>query len=217
MKEVLLEISQPDSESVLRCLGYGHASEPHPEVLELVRECSAEALELPGMPGAYALLPIDGVDPEGIRTEKGIILSRKLAGVARGAGSLAFALVSAGRAFDERLASADGLLGACVWDAIGTVLVEDGVERLLRVIGDEAGCGVSLPFSPGYCDWDLEGQGLVFSVFPPSPIGISLMEGSLMMEPQKSVSFVACVGVEMKPENPCRSCTLKKCFMRRSS
>jgi hypothetical protein len=185
--------------------------------MDMVRDYSRDALQLGGIQGAFVLLPLKEVDEEGVATEKGKILSRKLAGIARHAERIAFGLVSAGKGFDEQLEASDGLLSACVRDAVGTVLVEDGVDLLLKKIVAETGLKASLPFSPGYCDWDLTGQQIIFSAFPPNPIGINLIEGSLMMEPQKSVSFVACLGVRMKTtDNPCQHCTLKNCFMRRS-
>ena len=215
MKEFLLNIASVDLGSVSRCLGYGPNSEMHPEVIDRVRQCSREVLDLDGIECAFVSVPIAGVDEEGISLERGNIVSPKLARIAVDAESLAFGLVTMGRRYDEWIEASDGLLEACVKEAVGTVLVENGVDRLLQEIGAETGLETSLPFSPGYCDLELKGQELVFSVFPPNPLGISLFENSLMMSPQKSVSFVTCLGVRIHQGNPCRSCTLKKCFMRR--
>ena len=216
MNELLLDVHPLEFRNVFRCLGYGSGPQPHPEVIDMVRDYTEEALQLGCIPGAFMSFPLVKVDEEGVTVEKGKIFSRKLAGIARGAERIAFGLVSAGRRFDEQLEASDGLLSACVRDAVGTVLVEEGVDRLLAKISAETKLRASLPFSPGYCDWDLGGQELIFSAFPPCPIGISLVEGSLMMVPQKSISFVVCLGSRMETvENPCRYCTLKNCFMRR--
>ncbi len=216
MKELLLNIGPPDDQEVFRCLGYGMDFQPHREVIDLVREYAMEAAQMSRPQGAFVSFPVTKVDKEGIYTEKGKILSRKLARVAADAEKIAFGLVTAGELFDEQIEASDGLLNACIRDAVGTVLVEDGVSLLLEEIAVDSGLKPSLPFSPGYCDWDLGGQQLLFSAFPPAPLGIRLLRDSLMMIPQKSVSFVTCLGAEMKTENPCRHCTRKKCYMRRS-
>jgi hypothetical protein len=216
MKELLFSVGLPDERNVLRCLGYNSNSQPpHDEVAERMREYAREAGWTGGIRGAYVSFPMKDVDKQGIYTEKGKILSGKLARIASNAEKIAFGLVTAGEPFDEWIEAGDSLLDACIRDAIGTVLIENGVDLLLAEIGADAGLKTSLPFSPGYCDWGLEGQKLIFSYFPPAPIGIKLHRDSLAMTPQKSISFVTCLGSEMKIGNPCHHCSLKACFMRR--
>lgn len=72
-----------------------------------------------------------------------------------------------------------------------------------------------MPFSPGYCDWELSGQRVVFNALNSSVLGITYFKDSFMMTPQKSVSFVACMGTVELEKNPCKYCNMKKCFMRR--
>jgi hypothetical protein len=216
MKELVLSVGLPDERNVLRCLGYTRNSQPpHDEVVEKIREYGRVAESMGGLRGAYVSFPVMGIDEQGIETEKGKILSGKLARIASNAQKIAFGLVSAGEGFNLWMEAGDSLLDVCIRDAIGTVMIEDGVDLLLAEIGSDTGLKTSLPFSPGYCDWDLKGQELIFSYFSPAPVGIKLHRDSLAMTPQKSVSFVTCLGTEMKIGNPCRHCSLEACFMRR--
>lgn len=51
-------------------------------------------------------------------------------------------------------------------------------------------------FSPGYCDWGLEEQALIFKVLDASSIGVSLSP-HFVMSPAKSVSAIAAVADEV--------------------
>ena len=116
---------------------------------------------------------------------------------------------------DEKVNQSANMIEACIWDAVGTVISEQAVAHLLAVVTSETGEDLSMPFSPGYCDWELAGQRVVFNALNPSALGISYFKDSFMMTPQKSVSFVACMGNGDLEKNPCRYCNMKKCFMRR--
>ncbi|MDR3569203.1 MAG: hypothetical protein P4L43_14330 [Syntrophobacteraceae bacterium] len=218
MKESLLGVGLPEERDVLRCLGYGsHSQPPHDEVFQKIRECVGEAGRIGAIRGAYIASPVKDIDEQGIDTEKGKILSVKLARIAPDAEKIVFGLVSAGEIFDIWIEAGRSLLDSCIRDAVGTVLVESGVDLLLAQIGADTGLKTSLPFSPGYCDWGLNGQELIFSYFPSDSVGIKLHRDSFSMTPGKSVSFVTCLSSEMKTGNPCRHCSLKACFMRRAT
>lgn len=75
---------------------------------------------------------------------------------------------------------------------------------------------ISLPFSPGYCDWPVKDQDKLFSLLPDDPVGVTLLPTSLMT-PRKSIAGLVGVGQAsmLKDDcNPCKSCT-KKCGHRR--
>jgi hypothetical protein len=63
-----------------------------------------------------------------------------------------------------------------------------------------------LPYSPGYCGWDITGQRALFAALSPDDIGVTLTE-SCLMQPLKSVSGVLVVGTreihEFRPEFAC--------------
>jgi hypothetical protein len=72
-----------------------------------------------------------------------------------------------------------------------------------------------LPYSPGYCGWDITGQRKLFGKLHPDEIGITL-NASCLMDPLKSVSGVLTAG---SPEihdfdidfDFCESCGVQEC------
>ena len=212
-----LNIKAIDEDSVLRCLGYKQDTLPAPGIGEIIIKLSQEALCLQETRGTFTIVPIRRVDDDKVVTEQGDIMSARLASIARDSSLVAFALVTVGPTIDRKMSESSSLLEGCIWDAIGTVMAETAVDSLLARIREESGLISSLPFSPGYCDWDLSGQKLCFSILDPQTIGIKVLGESLMMTPQKSVSFITCLGQEGFEVNPCRYCSLKNCFMRRGS
>jgi cobalamin-dependent methionine synthase I len=89
------------------------------------------------------------------------------------------------------------------------------MENLFR----NQGKGVTLRFSPGYCDWPISEQKKVFELVQADMIGVSLNE-SFLMNPRKSVSGL--FGITEEPSqtvsgyNPCVHCNKRDCFSRRS-
>jgi hypothetical protein len=59
----------------------------------------------------------------------------------------------------------------------------------LRQSGAIAGPTSVLPYSPGYCGWDITGQRSLFASISPEDIGVTLT-ASCLMQPLKSVSGV---------------------------
>ncbi|MBD3241564.1 MAG: hypothetical protein GF331_13325 [Chitinivibrionales bacterium] len=79
--------------------------------------------------------------------------------------------------------------------------------------------GITRRYSPGYCDWPIEQQRLLFGLLPHRPAGIRLLEGCLMT-PRKSVSGIIGIGTRERVSyhgNACLSCMNAKCLHRRSN
>ncbi len=75
---------------------------------------------------------------------------------------------------------------------------------------------VSLPFSPGYCDWPVDEQAKLFRLLPDNPVGVSLLPTSLMT-PRKSIAGLLGIGLTRLIQdtcNPCKTCP-NKCEHRR--
>jgi cobalamin-dependent methionine synthase I len=111
------------------------------------------------------------------------------------------------------------MVQAAVLDAIGS----DAAETLAHVVQDiirrEAaaeGLGVSLRFSPGYCDWRVSQQKMVFRAMAGDSAGVRLTDGCLMV-PQKSISGIIGIGPADRVEsyNPCLTCNKRDCIGRR--
>ncbi len=79
--------------------------------------------------------------------------------------------------------------------------------------------GVTRRYSPGYCDWPLEQQRVLFDVLPERPAGIQLLEGCLMT-PRKSISGIIGIGVRDEVRrygNACAFCPNSTCTHRREN
>jgi hypothetical protein len=118
-----------------------------------------------------------------------------------------------------RLTDENRLSDAYILDSMGSVVVENIVEefhqRLTARYGSEDK-GVTLRFSPGYCDWPITEQKTLFKSFDSNAIGIELLY-SCLMRPRKSISGVFGVysNITRGPYNPCLYCPKKNCEARR--
>ena len=114
---------------------------------------------------------------------------------------------------------------AYVLDALGSMSAENVVEqfyqRMSKRQADKQG-GVTLRFSPGYCDWPIQQQHELFALFENSNTPEIDLSDSCLMSPRKSVSGLfgllpPGVPSHSHPVNPCNSCTKRDCIARRSN
>lgn len=102
-----------------------------------------------------------------------------------------------------------------VADSVGSVIAERCVTLLGKELDKECEFRHSLPYSPGYCGWDIREQQKLFSLFPPQPCGITLSD-SFLMSPVKSVSGFFGLGKELllQPYR-CEICNNRHCYKRK--
>jgi hypothetical protein len=210
-----ITLDRIDQQQVLVNLGYGKKNPPTVAILERVEDliratdtclaaCSVQA-------------GIISREQDALVTTLGRINSPTFVQVAAGATAVHYCLVTAGLAMDRRLQNCSDTVDCLLIDAIGSVLVEQGVEDLCHQLADEGAAYVSLPFSPGYCDCALAEQASLFAVMEKNPIGVNYHPTSFMMSPIKTVSFVAATGPDRLATNPCSLCRVERCQMRRPS
>lgn len=103
-----------------------------------------------------------------------------------------------------RALALDGLASAAA-----ETLTEAFCHHVEKVAASE-GLQTSVPLNPGMVGWPLgEGQGQVFGLLDPGPIGVHLTPSGLM-SPVKSVSVVIGVGREMnRAGQTCDYCTMR--------
>lgn len=100
-----------------------------------------------------------------------------------------------------------------VLDAIGTAAVGNLAKVMHGDIAKKAselGLHLSCRFSPGYRNWPLDGQALVFQHFRGETLHVSINR-ALMMSPRKSLSFafkLTTDGENRGPAEDCRHCDL---------
>lgn len=126
--------------------------------------------------------------------------------------ALALFAATLGEAISQRIAQlfADGdPAGGYILDRIASqaadALAEIAARDFAAAAGAAAGSGV-LPYSPGYCGWQISGQRALFARLAPFEIGLSLGD-SCLMQPLKSVSGVLVLAPlaahDVSPAFPC--------------
>lgn len=168
---------------------------------------------------SYAMTVEDGL----VRVDCGTTLnSAKLARSLKACHTLHVFLATLGRRVDEfidRTMQRRPDVGVVV-DAVASVAAETMVDQVTQDLSENLppGEALSLPFSPGYCDWAVDEQRKIFSLLPDCPAGTVLSEDA-MMSPRKSVSGILGAGSEEEMAdtlNPCASCARNDCGHRRS-
>jgi hypothetical protein len=198
--------------------GTGRASA---ETLRALDEGVERAVRVAGPRGLYKRSSVTAVSDTQVETADGTIRSpmfSKVARFAKGPAKVVFAIATVGGAFDEELAAEPSLLNKFVLDAVGSELAEivaDVLEEKWKNEMSVAGLEGSLRMSPGYCDWSLKGQDVVFTALDASSIGVRLTPSYLMI-PAKSVSSAAVLAEAVPVMVACEICRKQACPFRRA-
>jgi hypothetical protein len=196
------------------------APEPYSELIEKEIEFLSE---YPDLQGGYSIV-------ENLSITPGIIIFRandipfhvgkQVTRYLKKSEKLAFFICTAGDTISMRsreLMNKGELLQAYIADLLGSVLVEEAMDIVHKNLQDEMGkLGLKTTnrYSPGYCDWNVEEQKQLFSLFPENFCGVSLSE-SCLMHPIKSVSGVIGIGKNVKfHKYVCHACSNVECIYR---
>ncbi len=213
MKEFTFTIGEIDRKQVLATLGYSESNPPSGQLLnqfeKLIDVVPRE------VKAVYTLKEITGRNNDCVLTVGGPIASQAFSELAESAESVIFAIVTAGPEMDDLLNGCNDMVDAMVSDALGSVIVEQGVERMRSELAKVTRKNISLPFSPGYCDFPLVEQKIIFKQLGDHPLGVSYHPVSYMMNPVKTISCILAAGDQPLETNPCTLCRLEKCQMRR--
>jgi len=106
-------------------------------------------------------------------------------------------------------------------DAYASAGVELLPPILARQLAQEQPGMAVLPYSPGYCGWDVTGQRRLFAALRPQRVGISLGT-SCLMQPLKSISGVLVAAPRQAHEiepgfSCCVDCATQECRQRYES
>ena len=219
--EIDIEI---DKNRVCHYIGYDADYEPSARILSLIDEYIENAHYLIDPSYSCVIRDIEWARGSIAFIEDSIIFkSQVIAQLLEQCYQVAVFLVTIGKYLEETVyrLTKDGLmLQATVLDAIGS----DAVERVANFVqcGIEEAAGVqglvtSRRFSPGYCDWDISQQRMVFWALNGDTVGIRLT-GECLMMPQKSISGIIGIGPSsgnVENYNPCKTCKKYDCPSRR--
>jgi len=213
-----------DRRQVLHRIGYDDGCEPPVRMVSLVDEYLEQAPSLIEPSYSYAIRDIEWArDPitfvEDSIVFKGSVITQMLERCSKVA---VFAL-TIGKYLEgtaHQLARDGLILQATVLDAIGSDAVEklaDSAQGTIREIARAKGLVISRRFSPGYCDWDIGQQRMLFWALSGDTVGIHLT-GRCLMIPQKSISGIIGIGSynsNVENYNPCNTCKKQDCSGRR--
>ena len=212
-----------DTQQVLNHIGYGTSHTPSARIESLVKEYADNICHLIEPSYSYVIRDINSVRGSRIFIEGSVTFrSNVIAELLGRCQKVAVFVVTIGSRLGDvvRQLAGDGLMvQAAVLDAIGSDAAETLAHVVQDIIGKEAeaeGLGISLRFSPGYCDWRVSQQKMVFRAMNGDSAGVRLTDGCLMV-PQKSISGIIGIGPgsEVESYNPCPTCKKRDCIGRR--
>ena len=209
-------------QQVLYTIGYGTDHKLPARIASLVNEYLENAHSLVEPSYTCIIRDIKLVHGARVVIEDSIVFqSEVIARLLEQCKKAAVFLVTIGSHLEEMVCrlTEDGLmLQATVLDAIGSVSAEELANFVQSRVGEVAraqGLYTSQRFSPGYCDWDVGQQKMVFRAVSGNSAGVRLTEGCQML-PRKSMSGIIGIGsCEVENYNPCLTCDKYDCPGRR--
>ena len=215
---------QVSKQKIFNSIGYHNDYEPSARIMALVDDYISNYHDFLSPAYSYAVRDIKSIKGSRITISDSIVLKSKiLAELLKRCDKIVVFALTIGNYLEEMVdyLSENGLvLQATVLDAIGSGTAEKlaaNVEDNVRQAAKADGMVISRRFSPGYCDWDVSQQAMVFQALNRDSCGIRLTE-SMLMIPRKSVSGIIGLGLPDKgieEFNPCQTCREKDCPGRR--
>ena len=211
-----------NSQQILHNIGYCAGCVPSARIKSLINEYAENTRNLIEPSYSYVVRGINLVQGSRVVIEGSVTFhSEVIARLLEQCEKVAVFLATIGNRLEEmacHLAEDKLVLQAAVLDAIGSDVAETVANFVQDRIGEVAstqGLCISQRFSPGYCDWDISQQKMVFRAMNGDTAGIRLTEGCLML-PQKSVSGIIGIGPgDVENYNPCKTCDKQDCRGRR--
>lgn len=186
----------------------------------LVEEAVLAAERIASPKGMYHVLPVLSTDKDAIQTSAGKIQSAmfsRLVNQCKGDRYIMFMVATIGEELEEIGRPNKGIFNQWVFDLAASELVEvvaDHLEHHWEKKTDRAGMQCSTRFSPGYCDWSLEGQQIIFDALDVEKIGVKL-SSHMIMTPEKSISAIKIAADKVPFSKPCFLCDREDCPWRK--
>ena len=213
-----------DKKRVCDYLGYCADCKPPARISSLIDEYAENAFHLLDPAYSYTIKNIERVDGSNVFIEGSLVLrSQVIARLLEQCYQVSLFVATIGNRLEEmacQLAEDGFVMQSAVLETIGSDAAEkvaDFVQDRVEEIASAHGLRTSPRFSPGYCDWDISQQKLVFQAADGESAGVCLTSECLMI-PRKSVSGVIGIGScdnGVGHYNPCRQCDKEDCPGRR--
>lgn len=212
-----------DRQQVLQNIGYGTDYKPSARIMSLIDEYVENAHNLIAPSYSYVIRDIKSVKGSRVFIGDSVVFkSNIIARLLEQCKKVAVFALTIGSHLEElvdHLAEHGVIVQAAVLHAIGsgaTEKVADFVQDRISQLARSQGFCTSQRFSPGYCDWDVSQQKMLFRAMKGDYAGIHLTEECLML-PRKSISGIIGIGSGGNVENynPCPTCDRESCPGRR--
>jgi len=213
-----------DKKQVCHYIGYEDDQNLSARISSLIDDYAEHAHSLINPLFSYVIKDVEWARGSIALIEGSIIFkSRIIAQLLERCPQVAIFVVTIGKYLEEtafQLARDGLILQATVLDAIGSDAVEkmaDFAQDRIKEVAKAQGLVTSRRFSPGYCDWNIGQQRMLFYALTGNTVGIRLT-GECLMIPQKSISGIIGIGLSkanVENYNPCKTCRKKDCPGRR--
>jgi len=188
-----------DRNEVCRRLGYkGHS--PPASTLSLIDSQITKAYQLIQPVYTYELKAIEQVQGQDVLVEGSLVFSSKtISYVLSNCKWGAIYLATIGNDLDDeitRIMDKGEMLEATILDFVGTEAAAQTLFKLRNVVKEiakKSGCQATVQYAPGYCDWDVSQQKILFQAIDSASLGVRLTQSCLMI-PHKSVSGIIGIG-----------------------
>jgi len=214
-----------DQDEVYHLLGYPSSESVEDKVKNSVKELTEFTLRIITPKYQYTILPIKtNYESRSVILDGNIILhGTGIATALRYADEAGVFLVTIGQRITDAIRRMEeiDISRSFFLDAIASVAVENLAEMVHLEIAKKAWereLYVGHRYSPGYCDWDLTQQKILFSLLDSAKIGVKLTPSYLMI-PRKSISAIVGLGrsEEKMAISPCGNCHRRDCMARRAN
>lgn len=212
-----------DRQLVCRYIGYSGDVEPSARISSLLDEYIENAEHLIEPSYEYVIKDIWNVRGDQVIVEDNIIFEGNvISKLLDRCNEVAIFVLTIGGRLEEisaKLAEDQMIVESYVLDAIGSSAVESLADLVQGKIGELARnhhLSISRRFSPGYCDWHISQQEVIFRVLNGCNSLVQLSP-EYLMTPQKSISGIIGIGheSEIASYNPCKTCEKRNCVGRR--
>ena len=213
-----------DRRSICRYLGYTVDVDPSARISSLLDEYIEITRHLIQPTYSYVIKDIERVEGSRSFIKGPVVLeSEAIARLLERCERIAVFILTIGNRLEEtvgQLADDNLIVEAYVLDAIGSSVTDSLADLVQENIRNEVranGLCTSRRFSPGYCDWDISQQEIVFPALNGESSGVFLSD-EFMMKPQKSISGIIGIGLcdsGVDSYNPCKICNKRNCPGRR--
>lgn len=220
-----------DEEEVLRYQGCHNnkLKKVNKTIMKITREEIERGYNLFESKGIYSPIKIKQISFSGGRVDLkngfSLYFSNAIINLLKGPNYLVLGVATIGSSLENRVSkffTQGEYPRAIALDAVGTVAVESLGRYIKNLICQEAKeqhFKNTRCFSPGYGDWDINQQKIIFQIIPADKIGVKLTE-SCMILPRKSLSWIIGIGkgvvISSKERDACKICKLKNCQYRKT-